>query len=117
MANLLNDCGLCCKLFYINLSKAEYESGKFRTIYANLDSIDDFDAAEDCGATLLEKKDDNSCIYLKENLCSIHDTRPAVCREFFCTTKEDKFQNMVDIIKDADKDKVSSIYEQEFTFL
>ena len=31
MVNSCNGCGLCCKLFYINLSREEYESGKFKT--------------------------------------------------------------------------------------
>lgn len=52
----------------------------------------------DSKVRILDKNLDGSCIYLKNNLCSIHDTRPAVCRHFFCSTKSKKFQGMVEII-------------------
>jgi len=109
MANSCNSCGLCCKLFYINLSKEEYNSGKFQTILGEYGEIEDFKLAKESGANLLAKKEDGSCVYLVNNQCSIHATRPEVCRDFFCTTKAKKFEGMVEIIKKADEEKVSSI--------
>ena len=80
-------------------------------MFQDLEKLDSFELAEDCGANLLEKKGDGSCVYLEGNKCGIHEDRPEACREFFCTTEEDKFQNMVEIIKEADRDKISSVYE------
>lgn len=113
MANSCNGCGLCCKLFYINLSKAEYESGKYKTILLEYGFIEDFKLAGSSGANLLAKKDDGSCEYLIDSQCSIHEDRPKVCRDFFCTTKAKKYGTMVEIIQEADIDKISSIFEKK----
>lgn len=99
MTHTCNTCGLCCSLFYINLSKKEYESKKFLTIFDNENHNLPYIEAKDCGANFLAKKTDNSCIYLENNLCSIHRDRPNVCRHFFCSTKSQKFKSMVDKIK------------------
>ena len=107
MTNSCNGCGLCCKLFYINLSRKEYESGKYKTMFEKYGRIDSFNEAKECGANLLAKRDDNSCVYLKDNSCGIHKTRPVVCRDFFCTTKAKKFEGMVKIIGEKDVDKIS----------
>lgn len=50
---------------------------------------------------ILDKNPDGSCVYLVNNRCSIHDSRPQVCRKFFCTTKAKKFQGMVEIISQS----------------
>lgn len=33
---------------------------------------------------VLNKREGGSCIYLKNNLCSIYDKRPQACRKFSC---------------------------------
>ncbi len=109
MANSCNACGLCCRLFYINLSKAEYESGRYKTILEEHGPIENFKLAKESGANLLAKNQDGSCVYLKDNKCSIHETRPKVCGEFFCTSKAKRFEGMVKIIKKADIKKESSV--------
>lgn len=111
MTNSCNGCGLCCRLFLINLNKEEYQSGQYRTMFAGLDPITDFALAKDCGANLLAKKADGGCVYLDGNLCGIHETRPKVCRDFFCTSRAKKFAGMVKIIKENDKEKISSVLE------
>ena len=60
--------------------------------------VKDFEEAELIGANLLAQKDDGSCIYLKDNLCSIHDKRPKVCKPFFCSSKEKRFEEMIRIV-------------------
>lgn len=62
--------------------------------------VEDFEEAEMVGANLLEQKEDGSCIYLKDTTCSIHDRRPAVCKPFFCNSKEPRFQEMIAIIEE-----------------
>ena len=109
MANACNGCGLCCKLFYINLTKEEYFSGKYKTELGKYGIIENFGEAKSCGANLLAKKADGSCIYLKDNLCGIHKDRPKVCREFFCTTKAKRFEGMVKEIREADKENSTSL--------
>ena len=88
-----DQCGICCKLFLINLNKEEYESNKFETVFDNLNTS--YEEALKIGAIFLKQNKDGSCIYLKDNKCSIHKTRPKVCTEFFCESKEEKFQGMV----------------------
>ncbi|KKQ81492.1 MAG: hypothetical protein UT05_C0015G0001 [Parcubacteria group bacterium GW2011_GWF2_38_76] len=100
-SNTCNQCGECCKLFFINLNEEEYRSGKFKTIFDGLEAIDDYSSAAECGANFLAKKDDGSCIYLDNSCCSIHKSRPQVCRSFFCDSTEEEYQTMREIIKEA----------------
>jgi len=111
MANTCNGCGLCCKLFLINLNREEYQSGKFKTMFEQFGHIDDFKLARESGVNFLAKKENGECIYLDGQDCSIHADRPAVCRDFFCTSKAEKFKTMVKIIKEADKEKNSSVLQ------
>ncbi|MBI2310408.1 YkgJ family cysteine cluster protein [Candidatus Collierbacteria bacterium] len=111
MANSCNGCGLCCRLFLINLSKEEYQSGKYRTMFEKFGHLGDFNEAKKCGANFLAQKADGSCVYLEGNECSIHADRPKVCQDFFCTTKAKKFAGMVKIIKENDQQKISSVLQ------
>ena len=114
MANFCNACGLCCKLFYINLSRSEYKSGKYQTMFGEYGQMENFNEAKECGANLLAKKEDGSCVYLEDDgKCGIHDTRPGVCRDFFCTSTAKKFESMVEIIIEADRDGISSVSEKK----
>lgn len=87
-------CGVCCKLFYINLNQQEYTTGKYKTVFEQFNFDGNFSEAVSCGANLLAKKNDGSCIYLKNNSCTIHSGRPQVCHQFFCKGKEKKFLKM-----------------------
>ncbi|MFH1832536.1 MAG: YkgJ family cysteine cluster protein [Candidatus Levyibacteriota bacterium] len=99
MINKCFQCGLCCRLFLINLTKQEYRSGKYKTQFEKFGLIDDFSKATTCGANILKQKKDGDCIYFKANKCSIHKIRPKVCREFFCTSKSKKFRKMIEQIE------------------
>lgn len=94
-----SQCGVCCRLFAINLTKEEYFSGKYDTQFKEYDLGLDFDQIQECGGNILSQKSDGSCIYLKGKLCTIHQTRPQVCREFCCDTKLRKFKGMVEIVR------------------
>ena len=97
-------CGLCCRLFLINLTKEEYFSGEYDTPLKKFGLIDDFKKASACGVNILKQKRDGSCNYLKANKCSIHKTRPKACRNFFCASKSKKFKVMIEEIeKSANK--------------
>lgn len=100
MTDKCSQCGICCRLFLINLDKEEYQSGKYRTQLGKFGLIDDFNKAASCGANILKQKKDGSCFYLKSNKCSIHKTRPQACRDFFCTSKLKKFQKMIKQIEE-----------------
>jgi len=95
MIDKCSQCGLCCRLFLVNLSEEEYKSGKFKTQFDGFGLIDDFYKAAACGANILKQKGGGNCIYLNANKCSIHKIRPQVCREFFCTSKLKKFRKMI----------------------
>jgi len=90
-------CGVCCNLFLINLNEEEYKSGKYETMFQEF-GVMVFAEAKECGANLLAQKSDGSCIYLSNNICGIHKTRPQVCREFFCGLKDKKFKKMQEVI-------------------
>lgn len=89
---------MCCKLFWINISKDEYESRKFKTVFQEYGFIENFTKAKKCGANLLAKNDQGGCIYLVDNKCSVHATRPEVCKKFFCTSRAKKFNEMIKLI-------------------
>ncbi len=95
MVDKCSQCGLCCRLFLVNLSEEEYHSGKYRTQFKELGLFDNFYKAAACGTNILKQKKDGSCVYLKGNECSIHKIRPQVCREFFCTSKLKRFKEMI----------------------
>jgi len=99
MTNKCNQCGVCCELFYINLNKEEYSSGKFETIFKDFKQFDKFSDIRKYGANILAKKADGGCVYLKNNLCGIHDRRPQVCHNFFCSSKNKKVHSIVSQIK------------------
>ena len=94
-------CGLCCRLFLINLSKAEYKSGKYQTMFGKSGMVENFSEARKYGLNLLAQNKNGSCVYLKNNLCSIHENRPSVCRKFFCQSKSLKFAGMRKMIDRA----------------
>ncbi|MEE9525214.1 MAG: YkgJ family cysteine cluster protein [Candidatus Woesearchaeota archaeon] len=98
-----SQCGVCCRLFLINLSEEEYNSKKYKTMFDEF--VPDFQEAELIGANILKQKEDNSCIYLKQEKCSIHSSRPKSCRNFFCDSKEEKFQSMIEKIKNFKKEQ------------
>jgi Fe-S-cluster containining protein len=102
MVNKCSGCGVCCKLFLINLSKKEFKSNKYKTQFKRLGAMT-FAKAESCGANILEQKEDGSCFYLKDTKCSIHKTRPEACKAFFCSSKSKAFKEM---IKDINKSKL-----------
>ena len=90
-----SQCGVCCRLFLVNLTEEEYKSGKYRTLFDEFGIVDDFEESELVGANILAQKEDGSCIYLRDNKCSIHEDRPRSCRNFFCSSKNKRFREMI----------------------
>ena len=101
-----NQCGVCCKLFVINLNEEEYKSKKYKTVFEEFGLVD-FEEAELTGANLLAQKKDDSCIYLEKGKCSIHTERPQACRKFFCDSKDPWYQEMIEKIKKHKVDCIS----------
>ncbi len=97
--NKCTSCGVCCKLFLINLNNEEYESGLYKTIFGSFGITNHFSEARAYGANFLAQNKDDSCVYLKNNSCLIHHKRPFVCRRFFCTSKSKRFVNMIRLIE------------------
>ncbi len=94
-----HECGVCCKLFLINLTEEEYQSSRYKTQFESFGIENDFNEAQMNAANIISQKDDGSCIYLKGGKCSIHSKRPQSCRKFFCTSKEQGFKTMIDKIR------------------
>ncbi len=95
-------CGICCSLFLINLTKKEWLSGKYKTEFKEFGLDSDFNKVKQYGGNILSQKKDGSCIYLKNNLCSIHKRRPKSCRDFSCSSTLKKFKGMIRMIKKKD---------------
>ena len=108
---ICSQCGVCCKLFVINLNEEEYNSGRFMTVFQEFGHFD-FSEAEMIGANLITQKEDGkTCVYLEDNRCSIHETRPKACQAFFCESKEEWCQDMVERInehKGKEKDHLTN---------
>ena len=98
MAKKCNKCGRCCKLFLINLNEVEYKSRTYKTMFEKFGITENFSEAKKYGMNILAKNKDDSCVYLKNNSCSIHKDRPRACQEFFCTLKSKKFEKMQKIL-------------------
>ena len=103
MVDECSQCGICCRLFFVNLTEEEYFSEKYKTQFEEFGLINNFHKATACGANILKTKKDGSCIYLEQNNCSIHKTRPQICRKFFCASKLKKFGKMIEQIKKKQK--------------
>jgi Fe-S-cluster containining protein len=99
MAHACSQCGLCCRLFLINLSQKEYTSGKYKTQLEEFGLIHDFKKASSCGANILKQQSDGSCVYLKNKMCSIHAMRPQACKNFFCDSRNKKYKKMIEQIQ------------------
>jgi len=95
-----DQCGVCCRLFLINLDEEEYNSGKFETVFDGIATVKGFDDARECGANFLAQHESGSCKYLVNNSCSIHESRPKVCRNFFCKSDEDEYRMMREAIRE-----------------
>lgn len=77
----------------INLTEEEYRSGRYETMFDEF--VEDFEEAELVGANVLAQKVDGSCVYLKDNKCSIHSERPQSCRNFSCGSADPQFAAMI----------------------
>lgn len=98
MTKKCDQCGICCRLFLINLNEAEYKSRRYKTMFEKFGGLKNFSEAKKYGINILAQNKDNSCIYLKNDFCRIHKDRPLACREFFCASKSKKFGKMKQMI-------------------
>ena len=96
-----SQCGVCCRLFLINLNSEEYKSCRYKTQFEEFGLTSDFMEAEMCGANIITQKKDGSCFYLADGKCSIHSARPQSCRNFFCSSKDPEFKTMIEKIKQS----------------
>lgn len=96
-----NKCGVCCKIFIVSLNEQEYKSGKYKLMFPHKPG--DFEEAENCGHNILAQKEDKSCFYQEDDVCSIHKDRPICCRRFFCSSKEKDLEGPINMVKDFKK--------------
>jgi Fe-S-cluster containining protein len=98
--NKCTQCGVCCKIFLITLTKEEYKSGRYKTVFEEFGFVEDFKEAERDGVNILAQNDDASCIYLKDKKCLIHENKPSACTKFFCGSKDPEFAVMIKKIEE-----------------
>ena len=82
-------------MFLIPLNEREYRSGNYSTHLGAFGFMDDFEEVASCGANILEYTEAGSCIYLRDNKCSIHPSRPQACRAFSCQSTDPAFSQMI----------------------
>ncbi|MBN2789970.1 MAG: YkgJ family cysteine cluster protein [Candidatus Delongbacteria bacterium] len=92
-------CTQCCKLFLVCLNETEYESCYYDSIVTGYEHLSTFKEVEENGLNILKKKDDGSCVYLKDNKCAIYSKRPQVCRDFFCGSEKKELQKNIEEIE------------------
>jgi uncharacterized protein len=73
-----NGCTSCCRGDLIFLHP---ELGDFAPDY---DTVEAYNPLTGRQGRALKHKADNTCIYLGDGGCTIHDRAPAICREFDC---------------------------------
>lgn len=77
---------MCCRNWDVVISAEEYASHIYNSaiICALTEKI--CQNTQPCINRFyrLAKQEDKSCVYLKDNLCSIYSERPKVCRDFVC---------------------------------
>ena len=103
-----SQCGICCRLFLINLNQKEWGSHWYKTALKKNCSDDDFNTIQKYGGNILSQKKDGSCIYLNNNLCSVHERRPKACRDFICSSTSKKFKGMISMIKERRENSTKS---------
>ena len=75
----------CCKTGFVALTPEEYDSGFYETKRKMLWETNEIGDTELIGMTMALNQKNGVCIYLTEdNLCSIYDKRPSVCRTYTC---------------------------------
>lgn len=81
---------MCCRHEWnVCLTPDEFASGRYKSETICILNIHPCpNTSRDCVNQFyrVAKREDNSCVYLEGNLCSIYDERPAVCREVHCRT-------------------------------
>lgn len=83
--------GMCCRIFsHIGLTQEEFESGRYRAkAVCAADGTPCSGGRQIClnRQYLLEKRadDEHACVHqAPDNTCSIYETRPQVCKDFYC---------------------------------
>lgn len=98
-SSLCYKCGICCRLFLINLTEKEWLSGRYATDLKIFPPEESFINIQKYGGNILKQKKDGSCIYLGNRLCTIHKDRPQACRNFSCRSHLAKYKDMIKMIR------------------
>ena len=75
----------CCRTGAVALTSEECISDFYETKRRGLWQVNEIGDKECVGMAVILKRKNGICIYLTEdNLCSIYDKRPLVCRTYTC---------------------------------
>lgn len=92
-------CGKCCEQLIIEVSLRDAErEPRIKQLCSPLwdSDIEIFEHRREVGGYLLNSHDnEGACVFFdrQTRLCTIHETRPLVCRLFNCDSEQDRFQN------------------------
>jgi Fe-S-cluster containining protein len=78
---------MCCREWVVSISAEEFAAHQYDAeTFCGLTDKACTAAARSCQHQRYQmpKRSDTSCVYLRDNLCSIYEKRPRVCRDFQC---------------------------------
>ena len=73
MAKECKQCGLCCKLLLMPIKSNDYDNIKLGEM-----KEDHFKTVKHAGLTYMTYT--SKCKYLDDNICTIHDIKPKLCK-------------------------------------
>lgn len=76
------NCYACCVDLVVDLDEEDELLWEESGIYRKLITQTKFDLTLIRPTRILKQKDDGSCIFLTNGLCTIYEFRPKVCRDF-----------------------------------
>jgi hypothetical protein len=74
-------CANCCRVTEVGITEKDIEKLAKFVGTSEREFVEQFTALDESGATIL-KRNENGCVFLEENLCSVYEARPHNCVNF-----------------------------------
>ncbi len=74
-------CANCCRVSEVGITEKDIEKLAKFVGMSETEFVEQFTALDDSGARIL-KRNENGCVFLEGNLCSVYEARPQNCANF-----------------------------------
>jgi uncharacterized protein len=74
-------CANCCRVTEVGITEKDIEKLAKFVGTSESEFVEQFTAVDDSGARIL-KRNENGCVFLANNLCSVYEARPHNCANF-----------------------------------